>query len=89
MHGAGATGAIEVRHMASGFGVGEAVKELELRNRVRRAGWMDKRKYLQLEWPPENSPRQHPFVGLHRRAEDWTPWHASTEDLLAKDWELC
>ena len=89
MHGAGATGAIEVEHMSKWFGIGEAVKELRLRNRVQRAGWNGKDMYLELQLPEGGSKMTLPYVYMKTAQGDFVPWLCSQTDLLATDWQVC
>jgi hypothetical protein len=84
--------------MGDQFGIGEAVKELQNGNRVRRAGWNGKGMFLFLVagWdatnvaaiPQDDARERLPFVAMKTADEKVIPWLCSQADLLAVDWEL-
>lgn len=68
--------------------IGWAVKQLQDRARVRRAGWNGKGMYLELQVPDQHSKMTLPYVYMFTAQGDLMPWNCSQSDLLATDWEL-
>jgi len=73
---------------AKQFAIGQAVKEMQLGERVRRAGWNGKGMYLELQVPDEHSKMTLPYVYMRTVQGDLVPWLCSQTDLLAIDWEV-
>ncbi len=86
--------------MGSTFGIGEAIKEMQFGNRVRRAGWNGKNMWLAYcdgtVIHPENAAalpgdvenKTLPFILMRTAGGELVPWLCSQTDLLAVDWEL-
>lgn len=67
-------------------GIGQAIKDLQDGNRVRRVAWHGPGQYLELQVPDENSKMTRPYIYLRTVSGDFVPWLASQTDLLAIDW---
>lgn len=70
------------------FGIGQAVKEMRLGQRITRSGWNGKNMYLELQVPDEHSKMTLPYVYMKTVQGDLVPWLCSQTDLLAEDWQL-
>lgn len=70
------------------FGIGQAIKELQNRNKVARAGWNGKGMSLSLQVPDEHSKMTLPYIYMETVQGDLVPWLASQTDLLATDWQV-
>ncbi len=76
--------------LADGFGMGEAIRQLELGDgrRVTRRGWNGPDQWLELQTPDENSKMKKPYIYISPVDDELVPWAASQTDLLAHDWLL-
>lgn len=83
------------------FGIGQAVKEMQDGNLVRRAGWNGKGMFLFLRKNESNADVEYEIDSggiLYYPEQSWVamktaddtvvPWLCSQTDLLAVDWEL-
>lgn len=68
------------------FGIGQAVKEMTVGNKVRRTGWNGRGMFLFLVVP--HDVKHLPYVLMSTAQGDFVPWLCSQTDLLAVDWEL-
>lgn len=67
---------------------GLAIENLKGGLRVARKGWNDKRMYLELQTPDENSKMTLPYIWMWTACENRVPWLASQTDVLAEDWVI-
>ncbi len=92
---------IEEETGAVGFGIGRAVKLMELGSRVARRGWNGKDMFLFLVpgstfqvnrapllgiYPAGTEINYHPHVDMKTVSGEIVPWLCSQSDLLARDW---
>lgn len=68
--------------------IGEAIKEMQSGERVRRKNWNGKGQYIELQVPDINSKMTLPYIYIHTVQGDLVPWLASQTDILATDWEF-
>jgi Protein of unknown function (DUF2829) len=71
-----------------GESIGWAVKQLQNKQRVCRAGWNGNNMYLELQIPDANSKMSLPYVYIKTADDKLVPWLCSQTDLLANDWEI-
>ncbi len=69
-------------------GIGWAIKQLQNKSNVTRAGWNGKGQYLALQSPDANSKMTLPYIYIHTVQGDLVPWLASQTDILATDWQI-
>lgn len=71
----------------NGNGIGWAIHQLYLGNKVCRAGWNGKGMWLALQTPDEHSKMSRPYVYMRTVDDKLVPWTCSQSDLLASDWD--
>lgn len=77
-----------ILNMNEQFGIGQAIKELQNGNKVRRSGWNGKGMWLELQNPDAMSKMTLPYVFMFTADKHRVPWLCSQTDLLAIDWEI-
>jgi hypothetical protein len=71
-----------------GFGIGQAIKELQNGERVSRSGWNGKGMWLALQRPDAHSKMTLPYIYMKTADDQLVPWLASQTDILAMDWDV-
>lgn len=86
------------------LGIGEAVEQMRMGYRVRRAGWNDRGMWLTIVEGQDREPRElaagravgngwgeermKDYVVMRASDGEFVPWLCSQTDLLARDWEV-
>lgn len=69
-------------------GIGWAVKQMQIGDRVRRTKWFGSGIYLALQVPDEHSKMGSPYIYMNQASGKLVPYNSLHEDLLATDWEI-
>lgn len=81
------------------FGIGEAVRQMQLGHAVARAGWNGKGMYLfavggdgaSSEYEIDGvivTAEEAPYIMMKTAGDKFVPWLCSQMDLLATDWSV-
>jgi hypothetical protein len=66
---------------------GQAVEEMQMKQRVARTGWNGKNMYLELQVPDENSKMTLRYIYMRTAQGDLVLWLANQTDILSNDWQ--